>query len=754
MSLAMSTALSAMMASQRMMEISSHNIANANTPGFSRQAGVLKPRLPIQTTAGLMGTGVEVERIIAIRDEFLNLRIGSQTSNLGRSEMQDKTLSEVQTIIMPDPETGLSYAIEDFFASVNELIASAQSEVAREAVRQSAGSLCETLRSTSDQLYQLRAHIKSEFDNSLEQANAHLDEVAGLNSRILSAPTGTEAANDLIDQRNFEIEQLSKLLPVQVSTENNITSILFEGRLVVSATQHMELQSDSTGGTLRIKVAGTSDSFTTTGGAVGAQAQLYNETIPEYIDQLDELARALIREFNHIHATGVGLDNGYTYLTSATELADVDLNGTVGDEPLERQNLTFAPTRGTLYITVTNDATGELRRTAIEVDPRVDSVYDIADKIAAVPNVNASASAGYLTVTAWPGYRFDFSNKLLPDGGNLGTASISVRGAFLGDTDRTFTFYPNRSGTIGETEGLQVAVIDDQDRFLGFLDVGAGYNEGASLEIGDGVSIAFNAGELHAAEALTAPGPFALADGDQLTISIDGGPPTTITFNAADFADISQATAAEVAQVISNAAQVETAVINGAVIIRPLAGGPDRTITLAGNATAALGLGDPVTFSTDSQSLEVLADTDTAGILTALGLNTFFEGDSAGDVRVSAHIKSDLSNIAAAKASPPGDNSNAVAMARIKQRQLVGGQTLTDFYASIVGKIGVGASQAMRSHETQNKLVESLQLQREAAVGVSMEEEMARMMQFQQAYYAAARLISIADEMLRSLTSV
>jgi len=756
MSLAMNTALSALMASQRMMEVASHNIANANTPGYSRQEGVLQARLPVKTTAGVMGTGVEIKQIMAMRDEFLNLRIAAQSTNLGKAEMQGKTLAEIETIIMPGADSGLSYAIEDFFVSVNELVSSAQSEVSREAVRQSAASLCEVFRSTSDQLYQLRMHVKNGLDSSLDTANAHLGEIARLNARIMSVSAGTETANDLIDQRNMEIEQLSKLLPVQVAGSGGVVNILFEGRLVVSGTDCMQFESDSTGGTLKVRVVGTVDSFSTAGGEVGAQAELYNVTIPKYIGQLDELARGLIGEFNKIHATGVGLNNGYTFLTSATQLADLDLNGVAGDEPLAQQNLAFPPVEGTLYVTVTNDATGELERTALEIDPAIDSIYDIKDKLASVSRLNASVAAGYLTVTAWPGYRFDFSNKLLPDGGNLGTAEISVHGAYSGDNDRTFTFYPMSSGTVGETEGLQVAVVDDQGRFLGLLNVGAGYNEGAELEIAGGVSVSFGAGELHAAEALTPAEPFALVDGAELTLSIDGGPPVTVTFAAGDFADISQATAAEVAEVIGEAEDINAEVIDGAVMIRPIAGGPGRTLTLGGSAAAALGLGDPVTFGTDSQSLEVLADTDTAGILAALGLNTFFEGDSAGNASVSAHVESNLANIAAAKASPPGDNVNAVRMATLKQRQVMGGgtQTLTDFYASVVGKVGVETSQAMRSTTTQTKLVESLQLQREAIVGVSMEEEMARLMQFQQAYYAAARLISVADEMLKSLTNL
>ncbi|HUS58140.1 MAG TPA: flagellar hook-associated protein FlgK [Planctomycetota bacterium] len=756
MSLAMSTALSAMMVSQRLAEIASHNIANANTPGYSRQEGVLRPSLPVNTTAGVMGTGVTIDRIVAIRDDFLNVRIGQQKSGLGMAESQARILAELETIIMPSPDSGLGNAIDTFFSAVNELANSPQSDVARESLRQNAITLSDTFRSTDSQLRQLHAHVKAEFDQTVGAVNSLLSEIGDLNGRIMASADGSNTANDLVDQRNLMLENLSRLVPVQVTNEAGVANVLLEGRLVVSGTSYMLLQSDTSSGRLRLSIAGAGDSFDCASGVAGGQAKLYNEIIPEYIGYVDSIAAGLIQSFNTVHSTGVGLTNGYTSLTSATELSDLDLNGIRGDEPLSMHNMQFPAQAGLLWITVTNDATGEIHRASIGYDPNVDSVASLAERIAGVPYMNASTSSGFLTITAWPGFRFDFSNRITPDGGSLGASAVTVSGAYTGSSDRSYTFYPMSSGTVGQTADLRVAVVDSDGKSLGLLQVGSGYTPGTPLAVADGVMVSFGAGTVQAAQVESAGGPFELADGDVLQISLNGGEPVTITFSADDFTDITAATASEVAYAINSAGGgVKAAVVDGKVVIFSESTGAGRTIEVSGDAAAKLGVASGV-VSTDSNTISVTGQTDTGGLLPALMINPFFTGTGAGNIDLSAHIRADIRNLAAAKTSPPGDNANAVKMAQIKYQRVVGGntQTLNEFFAGVVGKAGIAAQQAMRSQETQSKLVENLELQRDSVAGVSLEEEMARLMQTQQAYYAAVRLLTAVDEMLKSLASL
>jgi len=756
MSLAMSSALSALTAAQRIAETASHNIANANTPGYSRQEAVLRPALPIRTTAGMMGTGVTIERIHAIRDDFLALRINQQATNLGYSESMHNALSELENIIMPGPDTGIGMAIDDFFKAVNDLVNNPQSEVSREGLVQSATMLCETFQTMNQQLRQLQQHVTADFNQNISEVNSTLTEIAGLNGRIMAVAEGTDVANDLVDQRNIQLERLSRLIPVTVTEERGVANILFEGRLLVSGTSRLTLQSDGSGGAMKFGIAGSSDTFQTDSGTLGAQADLINNVIPEYVDIIDDMARGLIREFNAIHSTGVGLANGYTTLSSVVELPDLDFDGIRGNEPLAEHSLTFPLEEGRLYITTTNEATGEISRGYIDYDPQVDSIYDLADRITAIPTMNASVSAGNITMNSWPGYRFDFSNKVFPDGGTLGTSNITISGAYTNNYDREFTFYPLNSGTVGQSEDLRVAVRDEQGSTISILQLGATYTPGSAIEVVDGISFSFGEGDLSIAEITSSQSPFALADGMTLTLEINGEPPADIIFSDTDFADIANATAEELAAVINNAGiAAQARIVDGAVVISPAQEGPDSSIEIGGDAAGVLGL-DAGPTDTDAQSISILGESDTGGLLCGLSINAFFTGGGSGNIRVSDHVAANTDNIAAARTSPPGDNANAVRLAQLKQGKIFsnGNQTISEYHSFVIGKAGIDARQALNSYETQNTLVENLHRQRESVSGVSLEEEMAKLMQTQQMFHAAVKLINAVEEMLQQLTSL
>ena len=275
MSLATSSALSALAVAQRLAEVSSHNIANANTPGYTRKIAVVRPSIPVMTTAGLMGTGVTIESIVSVRDHFLSLRINAQQSGLGNTEILSRTLSELENILVPGPDTGLGQAIDDFFRAVNELSTNAQGAVSRESLVQSAGALCGVFRSTTDQLGQLRSDLRNQYDHAVDQINSYLEQIVDLNGRIMALSSGSNTASDLVDQRDRIVEQLSRIVPIQVAVDGNVSNILLEGRLVASGTDRMAVESDSSDGRIKLQIQGTTDTFDTTKGLLGGLASLY-----------------------------------------------------------------------------------------------------------------------------------------------------------------------------------------------------------------------------------------------------------------------------------------------------------------------------------------------------------------------------------------------------------------------------------------------------------------------------------------------
>jgi flagellar hook-associated protein 1 FlgK len=175
---------------------------------------------------------------------------------------------------------------------------------------------------------------------------------------------------------------------------------------------------------------------------------------------------------------------------------------------------------------------------------------------------------------------------------------------------------------------------------------------------------------------------------------------------------------------------------------------PTLTATISGGLlTVTAGGGSSFTFAND--------DSDA---LLALGLNGFFEGTDASNIQISALIDGDLAKIAAGRADlaglvHPGDSSNALALAQLKDALTLAGGTLSfgGFYASMVETVGQATQESARFVENQERVVELLRNFREEISGVSLDEEMTELIKFQHAYEAAARFIRVADEMLDTL---
>jgi flagellar hook-associated protein 1 len=144
---------------------------------------------------------------------------------------------------------------------------------------------------------------------------------------------------------------------------------------------------------------------------------------------------------------------------------------------------------------------------------------------------------------------------------------------------------------------------------------------------------------------------------------------------------------------------------------------------------------------------------DSSGLLATMGVNTFWAGHSAATMDVNADVLADERLLATGKTIAPGDNDNLLEMISLRDADSADGSTKTfeEFYRTIIGRMGTEGRRANDSMLVRNDLVMRLEHQREAISGVSLDEEMTKMIQFQRAYQAAARLISISDTMLDTL---
>jgi len=180
------------------------------------------------------------------------------------------------------------------------------------------------------------------------------------------------------------------------------------------------------------------------------------------------------------------------------------------------------------------------------------------------------------------------------------------------------------------------------------------------------------------------------------------------------------------------------------------------SLDAVGDVTASVDASGVLRIATDSTNLEVSFSQDTSGVLAALGVNGFFTGSNAVDIRVAASVTANPSLLAAARNGSPGDNQTALAIAQLETDGVgsLNGATLKSTYENMVNGVAVQASNAQNSAESARTVRETLETQRESLSGVSLDEEALNLMKYQRAYQGAAKLISTVNEMMDTLMNL
>jgi flagellar hook-associated protein 1 FlgK len=201
---------------QTAINVTSHNIANANTEGYSRQRATLEttrpfgmPSLNNAVGPGQIGTGVQVSAIQRVRDSFLDYQVRTETSTYGQFSAKDKFLSEVESIFNEPSETGISTLVGKFFDSWQTLAGNPQSSNTRTIVVQQAASLADALNQTSTQLEKLQKNANDVINSTVFEANDILDQISQLNQQIVGVKVSGQMPNDLMDRRDLLIDTLS-----------------------------------------------------------------------------------------------------------------------------------------------------------------------------------------------------------------------------------------------------------------------------------------------------------------------------------------------------------------------------------------------------------------------------------------------------------------------------------------------------------------------------------------------------------------
>jgi flagellar hook-associated protein FlgK len=642
--------LSGLNAAQAALETIGNNVANAATDGYHRQRIDLSP-----STYGQTGGGVDVTGVTRMIDMLLEGEITRQEASYGQVSQELSLLSTVETTLGEFSDAGgLNATLDQFFDSLRRLAANPLERVSRNDVVSSAQALASEFRRLGTSLKSMQDQAVLEAQNVAGSIHLLTAQIAELNSKIQSIEIGQVrgGGNNLRDQRDRLITELARLAGVETQPrENGIVDVSIGGIPVVTGSVVLDLYvglQDSE--TLIVAAEGAEGSrLNVEGGRLGGLLALKNELIGGIRAELDTLAKGVVEAVNRYHVQGLGLEGSFQELTGwalgATDLAALG-----------------APvTDGTLYVRVTNTATGEIRRYAVEVDvsgPAPDTPASLAAKIDALDGLSASLNSARLYLAADQGYTFDFLPAVLPaPTATSFTAAtppaVSVAGIYEGDRNQVFTFTASGNGSVGNGS-LQLEVTDENGDRIATVNVGDGYAAGDVIRLNNGIKIALGVGDLHA--------------GDRLQV-------------------------------------------------------------------------------------EAFATTDTSGFLAAAGMNAFFSGASASEMRVCPDILDAPDRIATAFGGDLTDNAGALRLAAVREEAVtdLGGMTPGEYYQRIVANVGQQVALKQARQENIEAMLQNLSKQRSDMSAVNINDEAAQLLVFEQMFQAAAKYLGSLQTTMRVL---
>lgn len=306
---------SALNAAQTGLVTTGHNIANVNTPGYSRQV-VVQSAAPGQNIGvGYVGKGTEVTTIRRVYNEFLSNQVmSSQTSK----SAVDSYYAQIRQIdnMLADPTSGVSAALQDFFEGVQDLASNPSSSASRQAMLSSAESLAARFQSVGTRLDELRQGVNTQITTSINAINGYAQQLANLNDAIEKAQgTAGEAqpSNDLLDQRDQVLSDLSKEIKVSVVKQGNSYNVFIgNGQALTVGTQVFKLAPMvSAEDPTRLQVGYVSKGTVTevseaslAGGRLGGLLDFRTNTLDSAQNELGRVASGLAQSFNAQHMLG------------------------------------------------------------------------------------------------------------------------------------------------------------------------------------------------------------------------------------------------------------------------------------------------------------------------------------------------------------------------------------------------------------------------------------------------------------------
>lgn len=304
----LSVALSGLRAQQGALEITANNVANANTPGYSRERPDLVEGDPLVTDSLTLGSGVILQKAEGLRDPILELRLDQETQQQGRFDATVSAMQQVQVMFNGNGDD-LGTQITNFFNSLQQLSGNPSDLSQRQGVLTAAGNLATAFHTTVANLQSQRDNLDLSVGQTVDQINLYTTQIAQLNAQISGLQNLHQNADTFIDQRNNVIRQLSGLIDVaEVQSNGGLTVTTTSGTPLVAEQQSFSLETQlDASGVNRIFAQGVDITSKITGGKLAGILDARDQEIPQLLSDLDTLASGLTSSLNAAHQAGFDL---------------------------------------------------------------------------------------------------------------------------------------------------------------------------------------------------------------------------------------------------------------------------------------------------------------------------------------------------------------------------------------------------------------------------------------------------------------
>ncbi|HTV16404.1 MAG TPA: flagellar hook-associated protein FlgK [Acidobacteriaceae bacterium] len=301
------TGITALEASEAALNATSNNIANANTPGYTREVAQFSENAEDENMGSVTGGGVTLEGLQSVRDELLNLQIQQLTSQENSASTVSSSLQQLQSYFSSNGND-ISTTLSAFSSALAELSANASSSSVQQNVLSAGQNLADSFNTTANGLTSVQSAADQQVTQTVAQINSLTQQIAQLNAQLAASPTAqSDNGGTIEDQRDQLVQQLSTLTGISVTQSSSGEVITTgNGTPLVMGGQSFSLQTTtgSDGFQQVLDANGNNITSSLQGGQLGGAIHVRDQVIPGYLNTLNSLASQFATAFNAAQASG------------------------------------------------------------------------------------------------------------------------------------------------------------------------------------------------------------------------------------------------------------------------------------------------------------------------------------------------------------------------------------------------------------------------------------------------------------------